>query len=101
MQNMRDVLTVLRLRMYSAENMSFGSGGWVSQQHDRDTLGFAIKCSEITYEIPHYGWNGEVQEVKTFTREVYKDTITDSGKKSKRGTKLGQNQKQKIERNGK
>lgn len=72
MNTMRDILTTLRLRMYSAENMAFGSGGWVSQQHDRDTLGFAIKCSNITLD--------DGREI-----EVYKDPITDSGKKSKKG----------------
>jgi nicotinamide phosphoribosyltransferase len=85
MDTMKDILTVLRLRMYSSENISFGSGGYISQCMDRDTLGFAIKCSEITYEFPHYGWNLEYLGVKTFTREVYKDPITDSGKKSKKG----------------
>lgn len=85
METMSDVLTCLRLRMYSSENMAFGSGGWLMQQHDRDTLGFAIKCSEITYEAPWYGWNGEELGMNTFTREVYKDPITDSGKKSKKG----------------
>ncbi len=85
MNTMSDVLTVLRLRMYSAENMSFGSGGWLMQMTNRDTLGYAIKCSEITLEVPHYGWNGEELGTKTITREVYKDPITDSGKKSKKG----------------
>lgn len=72
MNTMRDVLTTLRLRMYSAENMAFGSGGWLMQQHNRDTLGFAIKCSNITLD--------DGREI-----EVYKDPITDSGKKSKKG----------------
>ena len=72
MENMQDVLTTLRLRMYATENMSFGSGGWLMQQHDRDTLGFAIKCSSITF-------NDESE------MDVYKDPITDKGKTSKRG----------------
>ena len=72
MENMQDVLTTLRLRMYATENMSFGSGGWLMQQHDRDTLGFAIKCSSITFD--------DESEM-----DVYKDPITDKGKTSKRG----------------
>ena len=58
--------------MYATENMSFGSGGWLMQQHDRDTLGFAIKCSSITFD--------DESEM-----DVYKDPITDKGKTSKRG----------------
>ena len=72
MEHMQDVLTTLRLRMYAIENMSFGSGGWLMQQHDRDTLGFAIKCSSITFD--------DESEM-----DVYKDPITDKGKTSKRG----------------
>lgn len=72
MNTMIDILSTLRLRMYSAENQAFGSGGWLMQQHDRDTLGFAIKCSNITLE--------DGSEI-----EVYKDPITDPGKKSKKG----------------
>lgn len=56
---------------YSADNLIFGQGGGLLQQLDRDTLKFAMKCSSIVV-------NGE-------TREVYKDPITDVGKKSKRG----------------
>ena len=85
MVNMNDILTTLRLRMYEASNMSFGSGGWLMQQHDRDTLGFAIKCSSITLEKEVFAWNGEELGVKIFDREVFKDPITDKGKTSKRG----------------
>lgn len=69
---MNDILTILRLRGYDASNMSFGSGGWLAQSMTRDSLGFAIKCSNITLE--------DGTEV-----EVYKDPITDAGKKSKKG----------------
>lgn len=72
MEIMNDILTILRLRGYDASNISFGSGGWLQQNFTRDTLGFAIKCSNITLE--------DGTEV-----EVYKDPITDQGKKSKKG----------------
>lgn len=72
MQIMNDILTNLRLRGYDASNISFGSGGWLQTLHNRDTLGFAIKCSNITLE--------DGSEI-----EVYKDPITDPGKKSKKG----------------
>lgn len=72
METMNDILTILRLRGYSSDNIAFGSGGWLMQQHDRDTLGFAIKCSSITFE------DGSEMD-------VYKDPVTDKGKTSKRG----------------
>lgn len=72
METMRDILTHLTLRKYSTQNMAFGSGGWLMQAHDRDTLGFAIKCSEVTF-------------TDGTTRFVFKDPITAPGKKSKKG----------------
>lgn len=56
---------------YSADIISFGSGGDLVQNVNRDTHGFAIKCSAVTI-------NGEV-------RDVFKDPITDPGKISKKG----------------
>jgi hypothetical protein len=49
-----------------------GMTGLEKTLHNRDTLGFAIKCSNITLE--------DGSEI-----EVYKDPITDPGKKSKKG----------------
>lgn len=56
---------------YSLENIVFGSGGALLQQMNRDTMKFAMKCSAICV-------NGE-------WRDVYKDPVTDKGKRSKRG----------------
>lgn len=56
---------------FSASNIAFGMGGALLQKVDRDTFKFAYKCSSITI-------NGVEQD-------VYKDPITDSGKRSKRG----------------
>ena len=56
---------------WAADNVGFGSGGALLQQMNRDTLKFAMKCSAVVV-------NGE-------EREVFKDPITDPGKKSKRG----------------
>tara|TARA_R110000868_G_scaffold88938_3_gene247812 strand:+ start:1838 stop:3118 length:1281 start_codon:yes stop_codon:yes gene_type:complete len=56
---------------WSAQNFAFGSGGDLMQNVSRDTLKFAMKCSAIKV-------NGE-------WRDVYKDPITDAGKKSIRG----------------
>ena len=71
-QNIKDVLSSAILRKYSTQNFVFGMGGGLVQNLNRDTLGFAIKCSELTFE-----------DGSTF--DVYKDPITDPGKKSKRG----------------
>lgn len=55
----------------SAENFAFGSGGDLMQNVNRDTCKFAIKASSIKVD-------GE-------WKDVYKDPITDPGKKSLRG----------------
>lgn len=56
---------------FSASNIAFGMGGALLQKVDRDTLKFAFKCSSIMI-------GGE-------WRDVYKDPVTDTGKRSKRG----------------
>jgi nicotinamide phosphoribosyltransferase len=68
------ILTATFAWNFAAENFAFGMGGALLQKCDRDTQKFAFKCSSITVDG---------QE-----REVFKDPITDPGKKSKRG-KLG------------
>ena len=54
---------------WSVENLTFGSGGALLQRVDRDTQRCAFKCSMAVVD-------GE-------DRDVYKDPITDPGKKSK------------------
>ena len=56
---------------WSADNLSFGMGGALLQQLNRDTQKFAFKCSAA--------------QVKGAWRPVYKDPITDPGKNSKHG----------------
>lgn len=56
---------------FSASNFAFGSGGDLMQNVNRDTCKFAIKCSAVRI-------NGE-------WRDVFKNPITDSSKKSQRG----------------
>lgn len=48
---------------FSADNISFGMGGGLLQQINRDTLGFAMKCSAL--------------KVSGYWRDVYKDPATD------------------------
>jgi nicotinamide phosphoribosyltransferase len=71
METMKHILECVNERGYSSDNITFGSGGWLMQQHDRDTQKFAIKCSSIT--------------IDNEPMDVFKDPITDHGKKSKRG----------------
>ncbi len=70
-QMINAILTVMELNGYSADNIAFGQGGALLQGNTRDDLKFAMKCSAI------YA-NGE-------WIDVFKDPITDSGKRSKKG----------------
>lgn len=70
-QMIRAILTVMDMNGYSADNVAFGQGGALLQQVNRDTLQFAMKCSAAMI-------NGKWVE-------VYKDPITSSMKKSKKG----------------
>lgn len=69
--SIRAILENLTKQGYSASNIAFGMGGALLQKVDRDTLKFAFKCSAIQQ-------GGKWQD-------VYKDPVTDHGKRSKRG----------------
>ncbi|MCU0430011.1 MAG: nicotinate phosphoribosyltransferase [Cytophagaceae bacterium] len=66
-----DILENLKNHGWSADTIAFGMGGALLQKLDRDTQKFAFKCSAAVVQ-------GE-------SRDVYKDPITDKGKRSKRG----------------
>lgn len=66
-----DVLSQMKMRGYSAENIVFGSGGGLLQRFDRDTGRFAIKCS----------WAHTDQGAVA----VFKNPTTDYSKKSHAG----------------
>ncbi len=66
-----DILEALKADGYSAENIAFGMGGGLLQKPNRDDMSFAMKVSAICVDGR---W-----------RDVYKDPITDSHKRSKRG----------------
>ena len=70
-ESIGEILENLKMHGWSADNVGFGMGGALLQKLDRDTQKFAFKCSCATV-------NGE-------DREVFKDPITDHGKKSKKG----------------
>lgn len=65
------ILENLKVHGYSTDNIAMGQGGGLLQMVNRDTLQMACKCSEA--------------DVGGENRDVYKDPITDSGKRSKRG----------------
>lgn len=73
-KQINSILSFVTNRGYSAENIAFGSGGDLMQKVDRDTCQFAIKCSAV--------------KVNDEWRDVYKDPITASSKKSKRGRQV-------------
>jgi nicotinamide phosphoribosyltransferase len=67
----QDTLTAMNRAGWSADNISFGMGGALLQQLNRDTQKFAFKCSNVTV-------NGE-------DRDVFKDPVEGHDKASKRG----------------
>lgn len=74
--------------LLAAENFVFGSGGDLMQNHTRDTSGFAVKCSNITIDVGSPIDNGDGTsswEPSFIEKEVFKNPITDQGKKSKKG----------------
>lgn len=56
---------------YSISNIAFGMGGALLQGVNRDTMGFAMKASAA--------------QIKGEWTDVFKDPITDTGKRSKKG----------------
>ncbi|MGD9722238.1 MAG: nicotinate phosphoribosyltransferase [Pirellulales bacterium] len=70
-QSLGGILQAITEHGWSADNLTFGSGGGLLQKVNRDTLKFAFKCSSLVV-------NGEA-------RDVYKRPVTDNGKRSKAG----------------
>jgi nicotinamide phosphoribosyltransferase len=66
------ILTTIEKEGWSASNLAFGMGGGLLQQVNRDDLKCAFKCSAVEME--------DGREV-----QVWKDPITDPGKRSKSG----------------
>jgi nicotinamide phosphoribosyltransferase len=70
-QSINDILILVTSNGYSADNIAFGMGGALLQHMNRDTQKFAMKASAAKIDGK---WT-----------DVYKDPITDTGKRSKRG----------------
>lgn len=69
--SIKTILDTLLDAGFSATNIAFGMGGGLLQQLDRDTQKFAMKCSHVS--------------IGTKSVDVFKDPVTDAGKKSKAG----------------
>jgi nicotinamide phosphoribosyltransferase len=67
----QDTLSAMARAGWAADNITFGMGGALLQQLNRDTQKFAFKCSNVTV-------NGR-------DREVFKDPVEGHDKVSKRG----------------
>ncbi len=65
------ILETMKQRKQSAENITFGMGGELLQKINRDTLKFAMKASAAN--------------VNGLWRDIFKDPVTDRGKRSKKG----------------
>ncbi len=70
-QTIEAILEAMKQRKQSAENIAFGMGGELLQKINRDTMKFAMKASAA--------------KVAGLWRDVYKDPVTDQGKRSKKG----------------
>lgn len=71
LQSLGEILEALDVAGWSADNVAFGMGGGLLQMVNRDTSKFATKCSSAVIDGKEC--------------DVFKDPVTDPGKKSKRG----------------
>lgn len=81
--NQLSIQSILRTMVdmfgWSADNFAFGMGGALLQIVNRDTYKFALKCSAMCRRVDT-DLLGKEEWI-----DVYKDPITDKGKKSKKG----------------
>jgi nicotinamide phosphoribosyltransferase len=71
LQSLEAICAAVKQRGFSTDNLAFGMGGALLQQVNRDTLQWAMKASAA--------------HVQGQWRDVFKDPITSSAKKSKKG----------------
>ncbi len=69
--SIRAILTAMKAQGQSTDNIAFGMGAELLQKINRDTQRFAMKASAI--------------QIGEQWQDVYKDPVTDPGKRSKRG----------------
>jgi nicotinamide phosphoribosyltransferase len=85
--SIRSILFCMEIAGFSADNVAFGQGGALLQRVDRDTMQWAMKCSAIGIResTGNLSLVPGLPKSKLVWRDVYKDPVTDSGKRSKRG----------------
>ncbi len=71
LESLPRILEALKIRGIATENAAFGMGGGLLQKVDRDTMKWAMKASQAVI-------NGQ-------PRDIFKDPVTDPGKRSKAG----------------
>jgi len=71
LESLKLILDNMTKNGWAADNLAFGSGGALLQKLNRDTQKCAFKCCSIV--------------INGVEREVFKDPITDPGKRSKKG----------------
>lgn len=71
LEMLEEILRDVKAAGFSADNLAFGCGGGLLQKVNRDTQKFALKCSSM--------------QIDGTWKDVYKDPVTDPGKKSKKG----------------
>jgi len=86
------ILTAMEKKGYSADNVCFGMGGELLQKLDRDTQKYAMKTAalrlaEMEAEFQDFmaDYKSSAFEVPGVWRDVFKDPVTDPGKRSKSG----------------
>ena len=70
-QSLSKIIDVVMKAGFSADNITFGMGGGLLQQVNRDTMSWAMKASAISI-------NGT-------WKDIYKDPVTSHSKRSKKG----------------
>lgn len=70
-ESIPEILEAVKKARFSTDNLAFGMGGGLLQQNNRDTQKFAMKASAMLIDGK---WV-----------DIWKDPVTDSGKRSKRG----------------
>ena len=70
-QSLSKIIEVVMKAGFSAENVTFGMGGGLLQQVNRDTMSWAMKASAIS--------------IDGVWKDIYKDPVTSRSKRSKKG----------------
>ena len=70
-QSLGKIIDVVLSAGFSADNVTFGMGGGLLQQVNRDTMSWAMKASAIS--------------INGVWKDIYKDPVTSHSKRSKKG----------------